>query len=86
MFSKRSTRRAIAIVSLLFALIPSAASARPLYDRQPEPSHAEPTPLVRQISTDGADQTLALVISSAALLLAAFAAARTTNVRRVAQR
>jgi hypothetical protein len=41
---------------------------------------------VRQISTDGADQTLALVISSAALLLAALAAARTTNVRRVAQR
>jgi hypothetical protein len=85
MFTK-SIRRTIAVFSAICILSPASAMAVPIYDHpQPEPvSTPAPTPLVERVDTDGAGQTLALVISSAALLVAAFSAARTTNVRRVA--
>jgi hypothetical protein len=80
------TLRAIAVVSLLFALIPSAASARPIYEPVPEPTvvPADATPIQRQAPSDDADQTLALVIAGVALFVAAGATARTLRVRRVA--
>jgi hypothetical protein len=84
--SINSILRTLAIVSFIVVLVaPSPASARPLVDRQTEPSpRSEPTTVVRDVKTDGAGQTLALVISSAALLVAAGAAARSVKLTRAA--
>lgn len=82
--SINSILRTVAIVSLIIVVVaPSTASARPLLDRETEVSpSSEPTSFVHEVKTDGAGQTLALVISSAAMLVAAGAVARRVKVTR----
>jgi hypothetical protein len=85
MFTK-FIRRTVATVFAICVLVPSCAMAVPIYDHpQPEPvSTPTSTPLVERVESDDADQTLALLISSAALLVAAAAVARSVKFTRPA--
>jgi hypothetical protein len=78
----RSTRfaRALALASVAAALGPASAVAMPLRD----PDHTSapaPTTIVREVPADDSGQTLALILSGAALVVAAGAAARTVRLR-----
>jgi hypothetical protein len=80
----RSTRlpRALALASVAAALAPAGAAAMPLRDpvgaSAPAPA---PTTIVREVPADDGGQTLALILSGAALVVAAGAAARTVRPR-----
>ena len=75
--SPRRTATATAFAFALAATAPGTALAMPIVDPQPEPASPEPVTVVREVPADGADQTLALVMSGAALLVAAGAAGYT---------
>ena len=79
----RSLPRALALASLAAALVPASAAAMPLRDGVPSTSPAPPptTTIVREVPADDGGQTLALILSGAALVLAAGAAARTVRLR-----
>ena len=74
MFTRRHTRPlAVACAITALAIAPSAASARPLPYDPPASSDStvvEPAPVVREVETGG-DTTLALILSGAALVVAA---------------
>jgi hypothetical protein len=75
--------RALALASVAAALGPASAAAMPLRDPTPSPA-ATPAPtqtIVREVPADDGGQTLALVLSGAALVVAAGAAARTVRLR-----
>jgi hypothetical protein len=78
----KSIRRATAIAALGLILVPSAALAMPIRDPATQPSSPPAqTTLVREIPADGTLQTLSLILSGAALLVAAGAAARSLSLR-----
>jgi hypothetical protein len=84
MITKRISR-VVAVVTAIAALAPTAAFAKPVRDPLAHtPAAPEPARVVSQPTSDGADQTLALVISGAALLVAAGAAARSVKLTRTA--
>ena len=76
--------RALALASLAAALAPASAIAMPLRDGVPATSAAAPLPtttIVREVPADDGGQTLALILSGTALVVAAGAAARTVRLR-----
>ena len=81
----RSTRlpRALAVASVAAVLVPASAAAMPLRDPVNAPAPAEPAPttIVREVPADDGGQTLALILSGTALVVAAGAAARTVRLR-----
>ena len=81
----RSTRlpRALALTSVAAVLVPASAAAMPLRDpvRAPAPAEPAPTTIVREVPADDGGQTLALILSGTALVVAAGAAARTVRLR-----
>jgi len=74
MFTHRRVTRPIAVACAVAAIAPSAAFARPLPADAPAPDSTavelEPAPVVREIHTGG-DTTLAVILSGAALVVAA---------------
>jgi hypothetical protein len=75
MFVHRRCARplAVAFATAAVAVAPSAASARPMPLDPPassDPVVVEPAPVVREVHTGG-DTTLAIILSGAALLVAA---------------
>jgi hypothetical protein len=75
-------RRASAIALLVLVCIPSAAMAMPVKDPQTRPSHPPAqTTLVREVPADDTTQTLSLILSGVAVVVAAGAAARSVSVR-----
>jgi len=74
MFSHRRFTRPIAVAcaTAVVAIAPSAAFARPvpLDPPAPDSTSVEPAPVVREIHTGG-DTTLAVILSGAALVVAA---------------
>jgi hypothetical protein len=74
-------RRASAIALLVLVCIPSAAIAMPVKDPQTRPSAPAQTTLVREVPADDTTQTLSLILSGVAVVVAAGAAARSVSVR-----
>ena len=70
MSPRRLTTTAVFAIAMA-AAAPGTALAMPVIDPQPDPLTPEPVTIVREVPADGADQTLALVLSGAALLVAA---------------
>ena len=74
MFTRRHTRPlAVACATAALAIAPSAASARPMPldpPAAPDTTVVEPAPVVREVESGG-DTTLALILSGAALVVAA---------------
>ena len=75
--------RALALASVAAALVPASAAAMPIRDGTSAPKPAPPatTTIVREVPADDGGQTLALILSGAALVVAAGAAARTVRLR-----
>ena len=72
MFTRRHTRLlAVGCTTAALAIAPSAASARPVVDppSSPDSTAVEPAPVVRQVQPDG--DGLAILLSGAALVVAA---------------
>jgi hypothetical protein len=78
----RPTRlpRALALASVAAVLVPASAAAMPLRDPVSAPA-PETTTIVREVPADDGGQTLALILSGTALVVAAGAAARTVRLR-----
>jgi hypothetical protein len=79
----RSLPRALALTTVAAALVPASATAMPLRDPVAAPPPAAPatTTIVREVPADDGGQTLALILSGAALVVAVGAAARTVRLR-----
>jgi hypothetical protein len=75
--------RALALASVGAVLVPASAAAMPLRDpiSAPAPKAPATTTIVREVPADDGGQTLALILSGAALVVAAGAAARTVRLR-----
>jgi len=75
--------RALALASIAAVLVPASAVAMPLRDpvSAPAPKAPATTTIVREVPADDGGQTLALILSGAALVVAAGAAARTVRLR-----
>jgi hypothetical protein len=75
--------RALALASVAALLAPASAAAMPLRDAAGEPAPAAPAPttIVREVPADDGGQTLALILSGTALVVAAGAAVRTVRLR-----
>ena len=75
--------RALALASVAAVLVPASAVAMPLRDpvSAPGPSAPATTTIVREVPADDGGQTLALILSGTALVVAAGAAARTVRLR-----
>jgi len=78
----RSLPRALALASVAAVLVPASAAAMPVRDSigaiEPSPPT---TTIVREVPADDGGQTLALILSGTALVVAAGAAARTVRLR-----
>jgi hypothetical protein len=75
-------RRASAIGALALLGLPGAAVAMPLYDNGiPSDTPPRETTVVREVPATDGGQTLALIMSGAALVVAAGAAIRTVSLR-----
>ena len=83
-----SSRRLISTTACAFALAataPGTALAMPILDSPAESSKpAVPVTIVREVPADGPEQTLAVVLSGAALLVAAGTAGYARRIARVA--
>jgi hypothetical protein len=79
----RSLPRALALASVAAVLVPASAAAMPVRDSTgtTEPAAPAPTTIVREVPADDGGQTLALILSGTALVVAAGAAARTVRLR-----
>jgi CubicO group peptidase (beta-lactamase class C family) len=75
--------RALALASAAAVLAPASAAAMPMRDRVDAPAPTAPatTTIVREVPADDGGQTLALILSGTALVVAAGAAARTVRLR-----
>jgi hypothetical protein len=76
-------RRAASLAALTVVALPGAATAMPIRDPvvPPDAQPSKVTTLVREVPADEGSQTLALILSGAALVVAAGAAARTITLR-----
>ena len=81
-----SSRRLFGTTAFAFALAataPGTALGMPVLDSSADSSKpAVPVTIVREVPSDGPEQTLAVVLSGAALLVAAGAAGYTRNSAR----
>jgi hypothetical protein len=74
--------RALALASVATVLVPASAAAMPIRDSVGAVEPSPPTTtIVREVPAGDGGQTLALILSGAALVVAAGAAARTVRLR-----